>query len=63
MLTKTKMNLFYKHEYSVKIIVNSSVLFNENCFVLFNENCSVLFNENCSLQCKCEHELFCILNG
>ena len=26
-------------------------------------NSSVLFNENCSVQCKCEYEVFFILNG
>ena len=38
---------FHPRTFSVKIDVNSSVL----------------FNENCSVQCKCEYELFCILNG
>ena len=68
MLMKTKMNLFYKHEYKNKsnFFSNHKLKFQPrtwNYSVNIEVNSSVLFNENCSVQCKCEYELFCILNG
>ena len=34
-----------------------------NYSVNIDVNSSVPFKENCSVQCKCDYELFCIVNG
>ena len=56
MLTKVKMNLFYKYEHKNKTQFNSHNKLKFSTFKLknlFNVNCSLLFNVNvnCSVQC------------